>query len=137
MSKKNLEQKIAIPCFNPGGLEGIVNTRFGRCECFTIISLNDNQIANIKVILNQGFNAMGGAGPMAAQTIANYGVKTVIGANYGPNAANALSRGNIETYGYPMGKSNLKVSDIIQMYVGNQLPKITGSNVMSHHGMQR
>ncbi|MCP4761234.1 MAG: dinitrogenase iron-molybdenum cofactor biosynthesis protein [archaeon] len=126
---------IAIPSFAPGGLKSLVNTRFGRCEFFTITTITNNEISEVNIVPNTGSQAMGGAGPMAAQLIAGYGTKIVIGGNYGPNAANALQQGGIKTYGFPSSKSNVTVKDVIDLFLKNELVEINGSNVPSHHGM--
>jgi predicted Fe-Mo cluster-binding NifX family protein len=129
------ELKIAVPSFAPGGLEALVNTRFGRCEFMTIVTVENGQIKEVNVVQNQGMAAMGGAGPMAAQLIAKEGAKVVIGANYGPNAANALNQGGIKTFGYPMDKGELTVKQMVELYLSAQIQEISGSNVPSHTGM--
>jgi predicted Fe-Mo cluster-binding NifX family protein len=126
-------EKIAIPSQPPGGLKSEVTPRFGRCQYFTIVVLQNKNIKEVNVLNNEGTNAMGGAGPMAAQLIANEGVNKVIGANYGPNAAGALMQGNIEMYGPFQGK----VQDVVNAYLDNKIPKISSANVKSHSGMSR
>ncbi|WP_371806117.1 NifB/NifX family molybdenum-iron cluster-binding protein [Candidatus Lokiarchaeum ossiferum] len=124
-------QIIAIPSQMPGGLDAQVDTRFGRCRVFTIVNIVNNAIGTVKIVQNGGNNAMGGAGPVAAQTIAQEKAKCVIGGNYGPNAANALSQAGIATY----GTKNGTVKEIIDLFLANSLPLISGSNVGSHNGM--
>jgi predicted Fe-Mo cluster-binding NifX family protein len=125
------QEKIAIPSQAPGGLKSQVSTRFGRCPYFTIVLLENGDIKAIDVINNKATEAMGGAGPMAAQLMANEGVSKIVGANYGPNAANALTQGAIEMYGTHPGT----VKDVINAYTNGEIPQLQGSNVQSHTGM--
>ncbi len=125
------DQIIAVPSQMPGGLEAQIDTRFGRCSVFTIINLENNSIGAVKIVTNGGNSAMGGAGPVAVQTIAQEKVNCVIGGNYGPNAANALQQAGIASYGTQPGT----VSEIVALYLANSLPKISGSNAKSHQGM--
>ena len=129
MSSKNI--KIAVPCDSPGGLSAQVNSRFGRCSNFTIITLNDKEIGEVVIISNSGNSAMGGAGPVAAQAIAKENVQIIAGGNYGPNAANALQRANIAMYGTSVGT----VKELIDKYLQGTLPLISNSNVSSHTGI--
>jgi predicted Fe-Mo cluster-binding NifX family protein len=36
--------KIAVSSISPGGLDALIDHRFGRCEFFTIIEAENNQI---------------------------------------------------------------------------------------------
>ena len=125
------DQIIAVLSQMPGGLDAQIDTRFGRCSVFTIVNLKNDSIGDVKIVTNGGNRAMGGAGPVAAQTIAQEKVTCVVGGNYGPNAANALLQAGITTYGTQPGS----VKDIIALYLANSLPKISGSNSKSHSGM--
>ena len=129
--KKMENHIVAVPSQMPGGLEAQIDTRFGRCKVFTIVNIVDNNIGTVKIIQNGGNNAMGGAGPVAAQTIAQENVNCVLGGNYGPNAANALKQAGIATYGTQSGS----VKDLIDLFLTKSLPMISGSNVGSHTGM--
>ncbi len=124
-------QKIAIPCDAPGGLKAQVNSRFGRCPYFTIVHLNNESIEEVEIVENKAINAMGGAGPMAVQLIAKEGATIIIGAHYGPNAANALLQGGIRMFGVHPGT----VAEIIEAYQRNELPEISSATVGSHNGM--
>lgn len=113
-------EKIALPCLNDHGLEAEVTTRFGRCAYFTIVTLDQGNIAEIDIVENQAANAMGGAGPMAAQLIAQEGATVVIGGHYGPNAFNALVKGKITMFGPFAGN----VATLIAAYKENKIAKI-------------
>ena len=113
-------KKIALPCLTDHGLEAEVTTRFGRCAHFTIVTLEDKKITELNIVENQGAQAMGGAGPMAAQLIAQEGATIVIGGHYGPNAFNALVKGKITMFGPFSGN----VATLIEAYKENKLTRI-------------
>lgn len=114
--------KIAIPSIAPGGLDAQTRPYFGRCDCFTIVELQNALIKSVKVLENPFHNATGGAGPGAVTLLSNEGVQEVIGADYGPNASNALNMAKIGKFGYPSDKSYL-VKEMITLYLGHKLPK--------------
>ncbi|MHA1776418.1 MAG: dinitrogenase iron-molybdenum cofactor biosynthesis protein [Promethearchaeia archaeon] len=124
--------KIAVPSTSDEGLKAISTTRFGRCPYFTIVTLQNGEIESVSVIQNQGSNAMGGAGPVAVQSIAEEGVNAILGANYGPNAANALKQANIRMYS-TLSQDNPKVKDLVTAYLNNQLEEISGATNPGHH----
>jgi len=115
--------KIAVPSTLPGGLESNVETRFGRCECFTIVEISDSKIASVTVKENGARNAMGGAGPAAVASVSEQGAQAVIGADYGPNALRALQQAGIIMYGYPSPKT-YSVKEMVTLFLDEKLPKL-------------
>lgn len=124
--------KIAVPSTSDNGLSAQSTTRFGRCPYFTIVSIKNGEIESVSVVENQANKAMGGAGPLAVQSVAEEGAHIIIGANYGPNAANALKQAGIKMYG-PMQGENTTVSELITAYLNNQLEEISGATNTGHH----
>ena len=111
--------KVAITTNPPGGLNATLNLQFGRCPMFTIIEIDaSGNIVNTKIIPNPGTQAMHGAGPLAAQTVAQEGVDTIISGNFGPNASNALMSLGIKMYQAP---PNITVRDAINMLLSGTL----------------
>ncbi|MHA1720516.1 MAG: NifB/NifX family molybdenum-iron cluster-binding protein [Promethearchaeota archaeon] len=126
--------KIAIPSVSSDGLNAQVTRRFGRCPFFTIVSLKNGEIDEVEIIENSGASAMGGAGPMAVQLVVGAGAKAVAGADYGPNASGALSQGGVSSYGYP-NDPNITVKGLVELYLQDKLPLITGASSTAHSGM--
>ncbi len=112
-----MSKKIAIPSDNDLGLSAGVDRHFGRCKYFTIITLSDadGSVENVKILPNPGAEASSGAGPLAAQTIANEHVQILAGGDYGPNAYTVLKKIGIELYGYPSDKQSLKVQELLEL----------------------
>ncbi len=91
--------KVAIPAEDKKGMEGIVYQKFGRSPFFLVVEIDEQgNVLNSKVIDNPGGSSMHGAGPFAARTLNDEGVQTLIAANVGPNASNALRSFNIKIY---------------------------------------
>lgn len=83
--------KIAIAATGDT-LEGQVCERFGRCPKFIIV---DSSANGPEVIANPASTMPGGAGPAAAQTLAEYGVNVVLAGEFGPKASAALDAAGI------------------------------------------
>ncbi len=124
---------VAVPSFGDGGLNSIMNPRFGRCDTFTFITIEDKSIKEVKAVSNIAAGAMGGAGIQAVQTIGNYGATEVIVGNLGPNAAQSLSASNFKIYKAP--NQQLTIKSLIELYIEGKLQSIGGANVASHYGM--
>lgn len=124
---------VGIPTFGDKGLNEVMNDRFGRCNSFTFVTIENNEIVEVKSVANDAQGAMGGAGIQAAQIIGNNGATEVIVGNLGPNAANSLSALNIKIY-QPQGRS-LTVKELIDLRLSGKLQVLTSSNVGAHAGM--
>lgn len=62
---------VGIPTFGDKGLNEVMNNRFGRCKSFTFVTIENNEIIEVKSVANDAQGAMGGAGIQAAQIIGN------------------------------------------------------------------
>lgn len=119
-----MSKKIAIPSDNDLGLSAGVDRHFGRCKYFTIITISDadQSVENVKIIPNPGADASSGAGPLAAQTIANEHVQILAGGDYGLNAYTVLKKTGIDLYGYPFNKQALNVQELLELINSKQIP---------------
>jgi predicted Fe-Mo cluster-binding NifX family protein len=128
-SKKGDIVKVAITS-QGDNLNTQVDTRFGRCAYFIIVDLGAR---TIEAVTNPASGAMGGAGPQAAQTIANKGVKAVITGNIGPNAFQTLKAANIKIY---QGASGT-VKETLTKYEIGELKELSNSSVSDHFGVRQ
>jgi len=131
--------KIAISTIEPGGLDALVDHRFGRCSVFTIVDAEDGHINNVEILKNPALNQSSGAGIYAAQTIANKDCKVVVTGRLGPNAYDSLNRLGIRMYMAPIG---MTVKSIVESYFKGELIPYTGSTApaksgASHRGYHR
>ena len=124
---------VGIPTFGNLGLKEVMNNRFGRCASFTFVTIENNEIVEVKSVANDAAGAMGGAGIQAAQIIGNNGATEVIVGNLGPNAANSLNAINIKIYQAQGG--SLTVKELIDLRLNGKLQVLTSSNIGAHAGM--
>lgn len=124
---------VGIPTFGNGGLNANVNPRFGRCQSFTFVTVENGEIETVKTVPNSAANAMGGAGIQAAQIIGSNNATAVIVGNLGPNAAQGLSSLQLDIYKAP--NQQLTVKQAVDLYIEGKLNQISGANVGSHYGM--
>jgi predicted Fe-Mo cluster-binding NifX family protein len=75
--------KIAISA-DGKTLDSNIDPRFGRCNYFLIIEIEDQKIKDFRAIENIAKDQMGGAGVTAGETIAREKVDAVITVNVGP-----------------------------------------------------
>ncbi len=86
--------KLIVTATAPA-LEAAVDPRFGRAAYFIVVDADSLQW---QAHQNQGVNATGGAGALAAQFAAQQGVQAVISGDFGPNAYMALAAAGIQMY---------------------------------------
>jgi len=106
---------IAIPTFRKGGLNEIVHDKFGRCDSFTFITLNNNEITQVKVIENSAAEETRSAGTLAAKIVRNNGAEKLIISKLGMNASMALDALKVQTFKAPEGK--ILVKDLVVLYL--------------------
>lgn len=111
-------------------LNAPVDTRFGRCAYFIII---DAETESFEAVSNPAVDAMGGAGPQAAQTIAEKGAEAVITGNVGPNAFQTLKAANIRIYQV----ASRTVQGALTQYKAGRLRELTDSSVRDHFGLRQ
>ncbi|MGB2768247.1 MAG: NifB/NifX family molybdenum-iron cluster-binding protein [Candidatus Zixiibacteriota bacterium] len=121
--------KIAITS-QGDNLEASVDPRFGRCACFIVI---DPETEEFEAVLNSSADAMGGAGPKAAQTIADKGAEAVVTGSVGPNAFQTLKATNIKIY---QGASGT-VKETLAKYKSGELEELSNSSVPGHFGLRQ
>lgn len=86
--------KLIVTASAPA-LEAAVDPRFGRGAYFVVV---DSETLQWQAYENQGVNAAGGAGSLAAQLAAQQGVEAIISGDFGPNAYLALAAAEIKMY---------------------------------------
>ena len=114
---------VTIPSVKPGGLNGSLQFEFGRCECFTFITIDKNEITEVKVIENTTAEEARGADKEAAQIIAKYGAKELIASELGPNASSLINSYQIKVYRPPT--EDFKIKDIMSLYLEGNLEEIS------------
>ena len=90
--------KIAITT-DGKDLKSSLDTRFGRCSYFLLV---DPDTLECEAAPNPGASAGGGAGIVAAQSLAGLGAGTVITGQCGPNAFRILDAAGLKIMQAPV-----------------------------------
>jgi len=116
--KPNMEI-IAVPSYREGGLNEIFHLKFGRCDTFTFITIDNNEIIQVKVIKNFAADEPGGAGTQSAKLIKDNSADKLIVSRLGSNASNVLSSLNIKTFQGP--DQEITIKELINLYIDGKL----------------
>jgi predicted Fe-Mo cluster-binding NifX family protein len=103
--------RIAIPTAGKSKLANKVADTFSRAPTFTIITLEDHEIKDVKVIENVASTMKQGAGPLAARTLKDHDIDLLISGEMGPGAKTILEAFNIKIHRASIGE---KVSKTIE-----------------------
>ena len=87
---------IAVPSAQPGGLDAKVGAHFGHCALFTLVTVSDEQIEEIRIIPNKPHQNGGCMAPI--QILAQEGVKSMIARGMGAKPLMGFVRAGIEVY---------------------------------------
>jgi predicted Fe-Mo cluster-binding NifX family protein len=109
--------KIAITADEPK-FETQLEPRFGRCVYFVIV---DSETHDWESLNNPAAEAMGGAGPQAAQFLSDQGVSTVISGDFGPKAFTALQAADIHMFRSEVNK----IESIYKKFQNRELDKVS------------
>ena len=89
--------KIAIATRGYEGLEDTVSHVFGKTKTFTVVSVENGKIRNVRVVDNPAAAYDHGSGPIASKTLAELRVDLVIASQLGPGASELLEYHKITT----------------------------------------
>ena len=109
-------------------IDSPIDPRFGRCQFFIFV---DQENMECEASENEAVMASGGAGPQAAQFVANKGVEAVLTGNVGPNAVSALKAAGIKIY---IGSTGT-VKETVSLFKNGQLQEVGEATVASHTGV--
>lgn len=126
---------IAIPSFNEGGLNEKFHDKFGRCDSFTFVTIEKNEILQVKVIKNFAADALGGAGTQSAELVKNSGGEKLIVRQLGSNASKALNFLNIRTFQGP--DQDITIKEVIKLYMDGKLPMTKSAEQIKNAEMGR
>ena len=127
-------ETIAIPSYREGGLNEIVHPKFGRCNSFTFITVDNKQITQVRVIENSAADETRSAGTIAAKIVKNNGAEKLIVTKLGPNASMALNSLNIKTFQAPEKK--ILVKDLLDLYLKGKVKIIPSEDLIFDKDLQ-
>lgn len=125
---------IAIPSYREGGLNEIVHPKFGRCDSFTFITVDNNEITQVRVIENSAADESHSSGTLAAKIVRNNDAEKLIVSKLGPNASMALNSLNIKTFQAPDRK--ILVKDLLDLYLKGKVKMIPSEDLIFDKGLE-
>ena len=72
---------VAVPSEHPGGLNARMSAHFGRCEAFTLVTVEGNQITDVQILANNGHSEGGCLEPV--RFLAEKGARVLIAGGMG------------------------------------------------------
>lgn len=111
---------VAVPSNFPGGLEAEVGAHFGHCDLYTLISLDQDGVGEVKVVPNVPHQQGGCLAPV--QYLASQGVKALVAGGMGLRPLMGFNQVGIEVY-FGGGKTN--VGEAVQALIQGELPRFT------------
>lgn len=109
---------IAIPSSNPGGLEAGIGAHFGHCDLYTLVSVENGEVTDVKVIPNVPHQQGGCMAPV--QYLAQQGAKALIAGGMGLRPLMGFHQVGIQVY-YGGGAQN--VGEAVDAFVSGRLPQ--------------
>jgi len=122
--------KIAISSTG-NNLESEVDARFGRCNYFLIVEVEDNKIKGFKAIENTAKSQQGGAGIVAGEIVAKQNVEVVITVNLGPRAFSVF-----EQFGMKIYSGEGKINNVVQEFLDGKLKELKNATGPQHSGLK-
>ena len=128
-----MKKSLVISSTNPGGLSAKVDFRFGRCATFTNVIIDDenDSILQVNIIVNDGKEAFGDAGILAAECISKLNpTDLVTGKIIGDRAYTAI-KDKIENIEFHLIKSqNIIVNKIVELFIDGTLTHLNENTLI-------
>lgn len=113
-----MRKVIAIPSENPGGLDAGLGAHFGHCDLYTLVTLEDSKVVDVKVLPNVPHQQGGCMTPV--QHLASNGVNQLIAGGMGLRPLMGFNQVGIEVY---YGGNVQTVRQALEAMLSGQLPQ--------------
>ncbi|MBC9783710.1 NifB/NifX family molybdenum-iron cluster-binding protein [Heliobacterium chlorum] len=123
MSKK----RLAVPSVAPGGLSADCSGHFGRCDCFTVVDVEEGKVIGSDVIQNPPHVHGGCMRPV--QLLSAHQVDSLVVQGIGGGPLSGFRRAGIEVY----QASEQTVEKVVDAFCAGKIAPIDDRNVCSHH----
>lgn len=107
---------VAVPSNSPGGLDAAPSAHFGHCDAYTVATLENGSITEIKVVENGGHGH--GACIQPVQDLADAGVGVLLAGGMGARPLNAMLSMGIKPF-YATGFNTVR--EALEAYAENKL----------------
>ena len=111
---------IAIPSTSPGGLESPLGAHFGHCDLYTLVTVENNEIASVKAIPPMPHQQGGCMAPV--QYLADNGVNILVAGGMGFRPLMGFNQVGIQVY---FGGDYQTVGDAVKAFIAGKLPQFS------------
>ena len=87
---------VAFPSEAPGGLDAQLSAHFGHCAAFTLVTLEDDEVKEVKIVANAGH--MQGACMAPVMLLKQHGVEALVAGGMGPRPLAGFQQVGITVY---------------------------------------
>lgn len=115
-----MNKLIAVPSGNPGGLDSPLGAHFGHCDLYTIVSVENGAVKEVKVVPNVPHVQGGCMAPV--NYLAQQGVNMLIAGGMGLRPLMGFNQAGIEVY---HGGAAATVGDAITAALEGKLPQFS------------
>jgi predicted Fe-Mo cluster-binding NifX family protein len=113
-----MSRVIAIPSANPGGLEAPLGAHFGHCDLYTLVTAENGEVSDVKVIPNVPHQQGGCMAPV--QHLSNNGVTQLIAGGMGLRPLMGFNQVGIQVF---FGGGAQTVGEAVQAMLAGKLPE--------------
>jgi predicted Fe-Mo cluster-binding NifX family protein len=113
-----MSRVIAIPSANPGGLDAPLGAHFGHCDLYTLVTAENGEVSDVKVIPNVPHQQGGCMAPV--QHLSNNGVTQLIAGGMGLRPLMGFNQMGIQVF---FGGGAQTVGEAVQAMLAGKLPE--------------
>lgn len=126
--EENARIVLAIPSDGDGGLDAERAGHFGRCDCFTVVDIEDDAVAGVRVVANPPHVEGGCLRPV--QILAAAGVSALVVAGIGGRPLAGFNDAGITVY---FDNTLPIVRDVISALIAGKVEVINPSHTCGGH----
>ncbi|MDI6870835.1 MAG: NifB/NifX family molybdenum-iron cluster-binding protein [Bacillota bacterium] len=119
--------RVAVPSAWPGGLDSYRSGHFGRCDCFTVVDIQEGKQTAVSVVENVPHAEGGCLRPV--NLLSRHDVDAVVVSGMGFRPLQGFREAGIQVY---VGTGE-KVRQAVEAFVAGRLPVMTDEGVCGGH----
>ena len=119
---------LAVPSNGTGGLESERSGHFGRCDCFTVVEIEDGVVAGVRIVANPPHEEGGCLRPV--NLLAGEGVNALVVAGIGGRPLAGFNDAGIVVY---FDNQRPVVSEVVDALLAGNVEIIDPSYVCGGH----
>ena len=123
--------RIAVPSNAPGGLEAVRSDHFGHCDLFTLVTLDNGQVAAVETVNNIAHEAGGCMAPVGL--LRDKGIDAIVVGGMGARPLSGFAGVGITVY-FAAQSAFESVKAVVDGFLGNQLVVMQPTQACQGHG---